>query len=85
MLFIDFSSAFNTVIPSKLISKLSQLGISNSLCNWIMYFLTNRTQADKLGSLYSSTFTLSRVHFYPLKETYYAFSTLMTYKRCYND
>ena len=59
MLFIDFSSAFNTVIPSKLISKLSQLGISNSLCNWIMDFLTNRPQAVKLGSLYSSTITLN--------------------------
>ncbi len=32
MLFIDFSSAFNTVIPSKLISKVIDLGISPSLC-----------------------------------------------------
>lgn len=43
-LFIDFSSAFNTIIPSKLITKLSDLGIDHSLCNWILDFLTNRPQ-----------------------------------------
>ena len=59
MLFFDFSSAFNTVIPSKLISQLSQFGISNSLCNWIMDFLTKRPQAVELGSLSSSTITLN--------------------------
>ena len=35
MLFVDFSSAFNTVIPSKLITKLEDLGISAPLCNLI--------------------------------------------------
>ncbi|XP_076594633.1 uncharacterized protein LOC143325471 [Chaetodon auriga] len=40
MLFIDFSSAFNTVIPSKLVNKLNDLGISTSLCNWTLDFLT---------------------------------------------
>ncbi|KAI4877716.1 hypothetical protein NFI96_022799 [Prochilodus magdalenae] len=59
MLFIDFSSAFNTVIPSKLISKLSQLGISTSLCNWILDFLTDRPQSVKLDKLFSSTITLN--------------------------
>ncbi|KAI4892209.1 hypothetical protein NFI96_007149 [Prochilodus magdalenae] len=59
MLFIDFSSAFNTVIPSKLIYKLSQLGISTSLCNWILDFLTDRPQSVKLDKLFSSTITLN--------------------------
>ncbi|KAI4872906.1 hypothetical protein NFI96_001928 [Prochilodus magdalenae] len=59
MLFIDFSSAFNTVIPSKLISKLSQLSISTSLCNWILDFLTDRPQSVKLDKLFSSTITLN--------------------------
>ncbi|XP_030641384.1 NACHT, LRR and PYD domains-containing protein 12-like [Chanos chanos] len=59
MLFIDFSSAFNTVIPSKLISKLSQLGISTSLGNWTLDFLTNRPQSVKLDYLTSSTLTLN--------------------------
>ncbi|KAK3529821.1 hypothetical protein QTP86_006907 [Hemibagrus guttatus] len=36
MLFIDFSSAFNTIIPQHLIEKLSLLGLNTSLCNWIL-------------------------------------------------
>ncbi|KAK3562698.1 hypothetical protein QTP86_005317 [Hemibagrus guttatus] len=42
MLFIDFSSAFNTIIPQHLTEKLSLLGINTSLCNWILDFLTGR-------------------------------------------
>ncbi len=45
MLFVDFSSAFNTVIPSRLTTKLRDMGINSSLCNWIMDFLTNRPQS----------------------------------------
>uniref|UniRef100_A0A3B4TE14 Reverse transcriptase domain-containing protein n=1 Tax=Seriola dumerili TaxID=41447 RepID=A0A3B4TE14_SERDU len=59
MLFIDFSSAFNTIIPSKLITKLSDLGINASLCNWILDFLTNRPQSVRLGNHTSSTLTLN--------------------------
>ncbi|KAK3537275.1 hypothetical protein QTP70_007002 [Hemibagrus guttatus] len=33
MLFIDFSSAFNTIIPQQLIEKLILLGLNTSLCN----------------------------------------------------
>ncbi|KAK1799527.1 hypothetical protein P4O66_000409 [Electrophorus voltai] len=32
MLFIDFSSAFNTIVPQHLIGKLSLLGLNTSLC-----------------------------------------------------
>ncbi|KAK3531636.1 hypothetical protein QTP70_025878 [Hemibagrus guttatus] len=42
MLFIDFSSAFNTTIPQHLTEKLSLLYINTSLCNWILDFLTGR-------------------------------------------
>ncbi len=42
MLFIDFSSAFNTIIPQQLIHKLVQLGLNTSLCNWMLDFLTRR-------------------------------------------
>ncbi|TWW59001.1 hypothetical protein D4764_06G0005310 [Takifugu flavidus] len=35
---------FNTVVPSKLITKLGDLGINPSLCNWTLDFLTNRPQ-----------------------------------------
>ncbi|XP_072372170.1 uncharacterized protein [Scyliorhinus torazame] len=44
LLFIDYSSAFNTIIPAKLISKLQNLGLGSPLCNWILDFLTHRPQ-----------------------------------------
>ena len=40
MLFIDYSSVFNTIVPSKLITELRILGLNTSLCNWILDFLT---------------------------------------------
>ena len=39
MLFIDYSSAFNTIVPSKLILKLEALELNPALCNWILDFL----------------------------------------------
>ncbi len=59
MLFIDFSSAFNTIIPQQLINKLNLLGLNNYLCNWIMDFLTRRPQSVHVGHNTSSTTTLS--------------------------
>ncbi len=59
MLFIDFSSAFNTIIPQQLINKLNLLGLNNSLCNWILDFLTGRPQSVRVGHKTSSTTTLS--------------------------
>ncbi len=59
MLSIDYSSAFKTIIPDILISKLSELGLSPSICTWIKNFLTNRPQTVKLGPHLSSTITLS--------------------------
>ena len=35
MLFIDYSSAFNTIVPTKLITKLRSLGPYTSLCNCV--------------------------------------------------
>ncbi len=59
MLFFDFSSAFNTIIPQQLINKLNLLGLNNSLCNWILDFLTGRPQSVRVGHNTSSTTTLS--------------------------
>ncbi|KAK1806293.1 hypothetical protein P4O66_000162 [Electrophorus voltai] len=59
MLFIDFSSAFNTIVPQHLIGKLSLLGLNTSLCNWILDFLTGRPQFVRIGSSTSNTTTLS--------------------------
>ena len=41
MLFVDYSSAFNTIVPSRLNRKLRHLGIDPSLYNWILDFLTD--------------------------------------------
>lgn len=38
MLFIDYSSAFNSIIPSNLISKLQCLGLCDAGCKWIFSF-----------------------------------------------
>lgn len=65
MLFVDFSSAFNTIIPSKLITKLGNLvenkdlNINSSVINWILDFLTHRPQSIRLDGLTCSTLTLS--------------------------
>ncbi|KAI3358148.1 hypothetical protein L3Q82_003149 [Scortum barcoo] len=59
MLFIDFSSAFNTIIPQQLICKLDKLGLSTSLCNWLLDFLSQRPQAVRVGNNISSSITLS--------------------------
>ena len=54
LLFLDFSSAFNTIIPQTLVNKLSALGLSSSLCNWILDFLTHRPQSVRINNLTSS-------------------------------
>jgi hypothetical protein len=48
MLFIDYSSAFNTMLPTKLITKLRTLGLNTSLCNWILDFLTGWPQMGRI-------------------------------------
>ncbi|XP_070984260.1 protein unc-79 homolog [Oncorhynchus clarkii lewisi] len=40
MLFIDYSSAFNTIVPSNVIIKLEALDLNPALCNWVLDFLT---------------------------------------------
>ena len=59
LLFIDFSSAFNSIIPSKLINKLRVLCINPLLRNWILDFLTNRPQHVRLDKLVSQTLILN--------------------------
>uniref|UniRef100_A0A8C5EG57 Reverse transcriptase domain-containing protein n=1 Tax=Gouania willdenowi TaxID=441366 RepID=A0A8C5EG57_GOUWI len=59
MLFIDFSSAFNTIIPQQLIHKLDNLGLSTPMCNWLLDFLTGRPQAVRVSSNTSSTIMMN--------------------------
>ncbi|XP_054631629.1 uncharacterized protein LOC129181035 [Dunckerocampus dactyliophorus] len=55
MLFIDYSSAFNTVSPHKLTNKLLTLVLSPSLCNWVFNFLTGRPQSVRVHNRTSSS------------------------------
>jgi hypothetical protein len=59
MLFLDYSSEFNTIEPSKLIIKLEALGLNPSLCNWVLDFLTGRPQVVKVGKNISPSLTLN--------------------------
>ncbi len=57
ILYVD--SAFNTIIPSLLQPKLTQLSVPISICQWITSFLTDRHQLVRLGKYTSSTPTIS--------------------------
>lgn len=59
VLFIDFSSAFNTIIPQQLVGKLESLGVDASTCNWVLSFLTKRVQKVKVGDRTSSSILVS--------------------------
>ncbi len=54
MLFVDYSSAFNTIVPATLVAKLQTLGLNRSLCSWILDFLTGRSQVVRMGNITSS-------------------------------
>ncbi len=59
ILFVDFSSAFNTIIPNLLMPKPTQLSMPSSICQWINSFLTDRQQLVRLGKYTSSTRSIS--------------------------
>ena len=57
ILFVDFSSAFNTILPSTLEHQLSLLQVPASTCRWITDFLTNRSQGEAGKNISSSRAT----------------------------
>ena len=59
MLFIDYSSAFNTIVPSKLIIDLRILGLNTSLCNWTLDFLKDHPLVVRVGTNTSGALTLN--------------------------
>lgn len=59
LLFIDFSSAFNTIQPHLMIQKLKAMGVNSNLIMWINSFLTNRKQYVRYKSELSDTITIS--------------------------
>ena len=59
MLFLEFSSAFNTIIPQRLVEKLGPHGFSTHLCNWVLDFLTDRPLSVRVRRNTFSVITLS--------------------------
>ncbi len=60
LLFIDYSSAFNTIVPTKLTNKLTGLGLNHlTPATWIQDFLTGRPQVVKVGQYTSNSITLN--------------------------
>ncbi len=59
MLFVDYSSAFNTIVPATLVAKLQTLGLNRSLCSWILDFLAGRSQVVRIGNNTSSPLVLN--------------------------
>ncbi len=59
LLFIDCSSAFNTIVPIKLAFNFTDLGLNSSLCDWIQDFLTSRPQVVKVVQYTSISITLN--------------------------
>ncbi len=59
MLFVDYSSAFNTIVPATLDAKLQTLRLNRSLCSWILDFLTGRSQVVRMGNNTSSPLILN--------------------------
>lgn len=57
--FLDYSSAFITIVRDILIPKLANLGLPQPTCSWIKDFLVNQPQQVKLGPHVSSVGTLS--------------------------
>ncbi|KAK0147984.1 hypothetical protein N1851_002885 [Merluccius polli] len=62
MLFIDYSLAFNSIIPSKRVSKLVDLGLETYICSWIFDFLMGRPQIVRIGSHTFSSLILNKAH-----------------------
>ncbi len=58
-LFVDYNSAFNTIVPATLVAKLQTLGLNRSLCSWIQDFLTGRSQVVRMGNNTSSPLVLN--------------------------
>ena len=49
ILFIDFSSAFNTIKPHIMLRKLYEMNVNSNLIKWIFSYLTMRPQFVRMG------------------------------------
>ncbi|KAK3548896.1 hypothetical protein QTP70_021243, partial [Hemibagrus guttatus] len=61
LLFVDFSSVFNTILPYKLMDKLGDLGLPLSISMWIYSFLTGHSQRVRVGHHTSTVLSISTI------------------------
>jgi hypothetical protein len=59
VLFVDFSSAFNTISPNILVDRLKSMNVPNVFSNLILSFLRDRQQYVKLNSQISDVLSCS--------------------------
>lgn len=59
LLFVNYSSAFNTIIPNWLVTKLRCLGLKHSLYSWVQSFLSERPQVVKMGNITAGSKTFN--------------------------
>lgn len=52
---MDFTSAFNTIVPQTLLYKLQQMQVNPVMMKWYQAFLTDRTQHVRNNSTLSDT------------------------------
>jgi len=53
VVYLDYAKAFDSVVHSKLLAKLSHYGASGSVLIWIEKFLINRCHCVRVGSVLS--------------------------------
>jgi hypothetical protein len=59
-LLIDFTKAFDTVDYVLVVCKLKDLVLPGSIVNWVISFLTDRSQLVKIGSCLSNKLPINR-------------------------
>ncbi|OXA37233.1 putative RNA-directed DNA polymerase from transposon BS [Folsomia candida] len=59
-IFVDFSSAFDNIIHSRLLQKMESLGITGELNKWFAAYFTNRTMLVRRGKMKSAVHKLLR-------------------------
>ena len=57
---VDFSKAFDIVDHAIVVKKLNVLQIASSIKNWVIAFLTGRSQITKISSSFSSSLLINR-------------------------
>lgn len=58
-LFIDFSSAFNSIRPHVMVKKFLDVNVNVNIVYWIVEVLTNRPQHDRLNDVPSDVLLIN--------------------------